>query len=201
MNFYNVYTSKGKSDPKVLDLLYNKDLWGKSVIKTHLEHTAHHWTEPCVDLWEETRGDHFWTQIMQRKALIMGSSFSRTMNDNAAADYYQQQISGIEQAIVKHWDDNQRRILENVDHGTQNTVEKKQSGLDVGTVLAALRGDLNDGFFGPEDDRVQSTMFQIMMAMNEVYDINKNADGLGVATGRYPEDVYDGNGFTGGNPW
>jgi glucoamylase len=35
----------------------------------------------------------------------------------------------------------------------------------------------------------------------ELYAINQREGVPGIAIGRYPEDVYSGNGFSGGNPW
>lgn len=47
-----------------------------------------------------------------------------------------------------------------------------------------------------------ATAVKIEAAFADLYNVNKNkASYLGTAIGRYPEDVYNGNGSSQGNPW
>jgi glucoamylase len=185
-------------------VLYDGRIPTNSVIKADLEFVGHHWSDLCFDLWEETSGLHFYTRMAQQRGLLTGARFARRMNDKGAGDFYAQQAGLLRIEIAKHWDEGRGYIL-----ATLNPQDPgfKPSQLDVAVVLGALHADsASDPFFGPSDDRVLATAQKLAQTFRAKYMINQvRADGDGNALqpgiGRYPEDSYDGNTRTGGNPW
>ena len=49
--------------------------------------------------------------------------------------------------------------------------------------------------------KVIGTVEALTATFTDLYPINKSQPSPGIAIGRYPEDVYDGDAFQGGNPW
>ena len=177
----------------------------KSLLKGDLEFVAHHWFNSSFDLWEEMRADHFYTQLVQRRALLEGAQIAAQMNDPKAADYYRQQASALEGKLNSYWDSGRGYI--GASQNRTGGLDKKDSNLDAAVVLGVLHARSNaDSFFTASDDRVMATVVKLREAFRGLYPINRNTrdsqnQEMGVAIGRYPEDVYDGNSFNGGNPW
>ncbi len=204
---------QGRGD-LVAQKLYNAAVPPTSVIKADLEYVSHHWQDSSFDLWEEVRGSHFYTQMVQRRALVEGAALADRLGDSGAASFYRAQAQALEAEISRHWDASKGMIVVTLDRVEGHS--EKTSGLDVAVVLGALHGavhdtaqhgDLPDSFFSVTDDKVLATAAKIDQVFHEIYGINartKDGDGLSVgnAIGRYPEDVYSGNGpLNVGNPW
>lgn len=194
----------GKHHPKRAEL-YVPALSVISPIKTDLEFTAHHWKDPGFDIWEEVKGMHFYTAMVQRRALIEGAALAEEMGDTGASTFYRQQIPEIENLITSFWDSKHGRVI-----CTMNNVgglDYKVSGLDTQVILAALHaGNHRDPFFAPEDERILTTAAQLIRGFMRIYPINRErvSKGVAPAIGRYPEDKYDGEGTSSsgqGNPW
>ena len=69
---------QGKTD-FVKKYLYNGEWPANTLIKRDLEYVASEWNNPCFDLWEEVKAKHFYTQMVQRRALYHFVSFSRRL--------------------------------------------------------------------------------------------------------------------------
>ncbi|PWY96881.1 hypothetical protein BCV70DRAFT_209036 [Testicularia cyperi] len=193
----------GLTDAFTTGTLYKSDLNGGSVIKTDLEWVAHHWQDSTFDLWEEVQGAHFFSLAVQRRALVDGAKFATSMNDAGAATYYNQQAAAIKSKLQTFWDSGNGYIQAYQGVGGR-------SGLDCSVMLGALKGwDTTDNAaavdateFGPASDKVLATHKKYVDSFRSLYAINNNAAAPNaVATGRYKEDVYDGNGSSQGNPW
>jgi glucoamylase len=166
-------------------------------IKVDLEYTAHHWTEASYDLWEEVKGSHFYTRIVQRRALLDGAKLADRLGDPGAADFYRQQARLISTALLGHMQ--QGLVMPTLDRVAGWS--HKVTNLDVAVVLGALHGfDANDDFFAPSSDWIVSSAAKLEDSFLQIYPLNRDQRPA-PAIGRYPEDVYDGTGFTGGNPW
>lgn len=194
--------------------LYDGRLPTDSVIKADLEYVSHHWEEPSYDLWEETHGQHFYTLMVQRRALLEGAILAGRLNDSEAAGWYRRQAKQIEKELEKHWDPIRGYLVAtlNQDAGFMNKV----SGLDVAVILASLHalpissgssGD--DKYFAPSNDKVLATAYRLKEAFRTLYPINQRShkrwgqSDAQPGIGRYPEDIYDGYsvGLNSGNPW
>ncbi|MGZ3695817.1 MAG: glycoside hydrolase family 15 protein [Bdellovibrionota bacterium] len=170
-----------------------------SLIKTDLEYVSHHWRDASFDLWEEELGDHFYTRMVQRKALLLGAQVAKFFADEGAASWYLQQAKAMEKEMDKFWDPKVGYIRATLMH--RGGLSTKKSGLDVAVLLGALHGGMNDGFYDLRDERVQKTISYLVQTFGGLYSINNRKGVPGVAIGRYPEDVYGGTDFEGGNPW
>jgi glucoamylase len=192
-----ILLSEGKANV-VSQKLYRAEIPAYTVIKSDLEYVAHHWDETCFDLWEEVHGYHFFTRMVQRRAMLDGADLADRLNDGGAATYYRQQAQLIEAKLLSQWDDSKQIFVATV--GRDGGLDYKSSGLDASVIVAILQGDRGDGFLPITDDRVLSTAAHLASTFQNLYPINQS--GPGIAIGRYPEDHYDGYSTSGlGNPW
>lgn len=184
----------------VLENLWIADANKHSVIKWDLEFIAHHWQEDSFDLWEETKGKHFFTRMVQRRALIDGAALGKRLGDNGAAEYYLQQAKLLEDKINEHWDGS---VIRATMPGGVGPL--KYRSLDSAVILGALYGETADGFMGPTSDKVMKTAQALEDSLKGVYQINDKDDQAqipGYLVGRYPNDTYTGYETGGlGNPW
>ncbi len=174
-----------------------------AVIKSDLEYIANRWNDQPsgFDLWEETRGTHFFTLKVSRLSLLRGAELADTMGDYGAARYYRQQVEAIGEVLLHFWDSRGyiRATLENVTDGYPNSPADQRTSLDCAVPLAIIHGtDVELG-----SDRVLATIRHFVKSFDGLYEINryKKTWTSGLAVGRYPEDVYDGDGKSKGNPW
>lgn len=180
--------------------LYNKSLDPQTmgVIKMDLEYTAHHWQDANFDLWEEVLGDHFFTAMAQKKAMMDGAELAHRLHDEEAAVYYEIQANLIDNRLKKHLD-HQNKVIQAtlVPHaGPQKTLE-----LDTSVILGILINPQSNGVFSPEHHFVKNTVKALHHQFNLMFPINKNHSGA-ILFGRYPGDTYDGYQTDGlGNPW
>ncbi|HEV2971402.1 MAG TPA: glycoside hydrolase family 15 protein [Pirellulales bacterium] len=186
--------------------LYDSTLPTNSVIKRDLEYVSHNWPNTCFDPWEEVRGHHFYTRMVERRALIEGAALARRLNDGGAADWYSAQASALEPALRGHWDQVNGIIRVTLDR--DGGLSYKASNLDAAVVLAVLHANRQgDDFFSPTDDMVSATAASLSSTFDNLFPINQakqDFDGapLGTAIGRYPEDCYSGQAGTNvGNAW
>ncbi len=198
VRFANGLLAEGR-EGEVRNQLYDRSK--RSLIKADLESVAHHWRETCFDLWEEVNGQHFFTLMVQRKALLDGASLARRLGDPEAADFYEQEARAMRPVLESHWS-GEKGYLEATKRFSGG-LDYKDSGLDTAVLLGALKGDAGDGWMGASDDRVLATAFHLKRSFSGLYPVNHK--GLfGTLIGRYPEDRYDGyqtDGNPPGNPW
>ncbi len=198
IHWAQILIDEGQTD-YIKDRLFNPKDPISGVIKKDLNYVSIHWQEPSFDLWEEVQGDHFYTRMVQRRALIEGAQLALALGDSKSARIYSRQAIEIEQSLGQFWDASRGYFV-----ATRNQVtglNYKNSNLDTAVILGLLHGSLNDGFLPFSDPKVQSTMENLVQAFVQTYRINQRSDIPGVAIGRYPEDRYGGSHFDGGNPW
>jgi len=196
--FVQILKERNRPD-YITSRLYNSQLPATTILKRDLEFISHHWRDPSVDLWEEVKGDHFYTRMVQLRALIEGAQLARSQGDAGAANWYDQQAREIQQTLDGFWDGARGYFV-----ATQNRVgglDYKNSELDVAVILGLLHGDSANNFISFQDSRVLSTIHRLIKVFAEQYPINQVAGAPGIAIGRYPEDRYAGPNFSGGNPW
>ena len=195
-----IMAARTRSKPEVLDLLYqaNPD---QSILKADLEFVLHHWRGCCFDLWEEVRGHHFYTMMVQRHALLLGAAIADAAQDPLAAVAYRGVAREIEGALTSHWDAGRGLIVPT--RGRDGGLDYKHQDLDSSVLLAVLHTRGPGQIFAASDGRVMHTALLIEGSFAQLYAINsKSAPGpLAPAIGRYPEDRYDGVGASEGNPW
>jgi glucoamylase len=200
------------TDPTVIAVFgnnpaaYSKSLYDPSgfgsIIKADLEYISHHWQDPSFDLWEELKGDHFYTRMVQMKSLFEGAKVAKDAGDPGAAAFYEQQAKRIEIELNSHWDA-ESGIVRATMNNKSEWMNYKKSGLDSAVILAVLHSDGAETAYTASNDRILSTANHLEESFRKEYDINKGSGGKAVAIGRYPEDRYCGrpNCTGGGNPW
>ncbi|KAK9450801.1 Six-hairpin glycosidase-like protein [Limtongia smithiae] len=173
-------------------------------IKPDLEYVAGGWAAPGFDLWEEVQGLHFFTAMVQYRALREGEALAADFGDTGAASWYHMQATGLSGLLRAFWNDERAHLVE--------TLGSWRSGLDAAVVLGAIHG--NGDVYALHSDAVLASLHALVENMRAQYPINakdsENADDdlpLAAAIGRYPEDVYDGGDATSveqvdrANPW
>ncbi|WP_437489813.1 glycoside hydrolase family 15 protein [Sorangium sp. So ce1014] len=190
----------------VQERLYDARLPTGSVIKADLEYTAHRWRATCYDLWEEVLGHHFFTRLLQRKALIEGAALATRLGDDEAARFYVDQSRHLDGELRRHWEPERQYLVSVRDQET----DPPRSGLDSSVILATLGGySIHDhelygeDLYPVEHEQVLATAVAQKRTFQSLYPINDPSRRIaGIAIGRYPEDRYDGYRTDSiGNPW
>jgi glucoamylase len=195
LHFANVLIEEGQ-ESYVRQYLYDNKTPTESVIKADLEYLASNWQNSCFDIWEETRGNHFYTMMVQRRALLEGALFADRMGDFSSAVIYRQNVLALSNTLEKFWDPQGQFLFE-----SQNQVSAHdKSGLDTAVILGVLHGYSSDNFYSPNNDKVLSTAMKLKAIFQTLYPINNDTN-FATAIGRYAEDTYNGDGDSQGNPW
>lgn len=205
MEFANDYLAAGGDMTTAQEKIYDSTTYPASApVMKDLLFVASNWSSPSFDLWEEEESDHFYTRMVQRRALVMGSSFAIKMGDNATSATLSSAATALTATLSQFWDPNRQLLL--YEYGP--VLNGKSSYKDVAVVLGIIHGYAGDGVYSYINDEVLVSAFQIATSFLSVYPIaNTTTDAsgltLGIPVGRYPEDVYNGTGtqVNGGNPW
>lgn len=167
-------------------------LW--PIIKLDLDYVMNNWNETTFDLWEEVDSSSFFTSAVQHRALRQGSALATAIGQSSVASGYNTQANNILCFLQSYWNPSPGFMTANTGGG--------RSGRDANTVLTSIHVfDVEAGCdgvtFQPCSDIALSNLKVYVDSFREIYGINTGirAD-QAVATGRYPEDVYQG-----GNPW
>ncbi len=165
-----------------------------SVIKRDLQYIANNWRLPSFDLWEEKAGDHFYTRLVQYRALVMGAKFAHQMGDHGGAGYYEATADAICASLHSFWNPEKGYML-----STQNRWWEKEedSYLDVSVILGVLHAGEETGLYSVFDEGIKATADALAAKFSKHYPINrttysKTNGKLAPAIGRYLEDKYDG---------
>jgi glucoamylase len=163
-------------------------------IQNDLAYVTAQWNQPSGDLWEEVKGDLFFTKMCQRKSLLWGAKFATLIGESSAAAAYTATAKSMEASIEAHWNPN----------STWGGIYMELAGqreMDSAIHLGVLYGNTGDGFISPSTEKAQSSVSNYIKSMTGSYSfaVNKLDDDAGVPgvlTGRYPQDHYQGS-----NPW
>lgn len=170
-----------------------------SIIKTDLNYLAAVWQNSSFDLWEEVNDkDHFFTKMVQRKALLAGADLFTHFQQNDVVLFYLKTANQIETSLENHWQPNLGYFSETI-----HQQYYKGGGLNSALILAALYGDIGrpGDRFALDDERMLSSVYFIRNAFAGLYKINLDFKRQPPLIGRYPNDIYDGGAFIYGNPW
>lgn len=190
----------------VVNHLYNSNALRRSgsVIKNDLEEIANMWSLPSFDIWEELDGRHLFTDAVTRRALQAGALLAKRLGDTHAAAYYGTQAERLALQLPNHF--NTTAGYWAASHSVQYTTPR--AGLDSASMLAVIHAgvrhtseDVTD--LAPNSPAVLSTLLAYVRSFAGLYSLNSDSSSWtdGWLVGRYAEDVYDGVGFRGGNPW
>lgn len=188
---------------------YEPSLPAHSIIKADLEYTSHYWNQDGFDLWEEVNGLHFFTAMVQLRALREGADFALAFGDIGASKWYASQAESLELFVSLFWDDKKGHLVE--------TLSSPRSGLDCALLLGSLHGYPSEYItdtpvYPPYSDEILISLLALVKDQKARFPINiAHSSGTedeeddileGVGIGRYPEDTYNGYDSSHlGNPW
>ncbi|AQZ13223.1 SGA1 (YIL099W) [Zygosaccharomyces parabailii] len=184
----------------------------ETLIRYDLEFVTQNWKVDSFDLWEEVKGHHFFTSLVQLAATKQGLHYMKThgRENDPLAQKLQQAANKLNDFLTLEGgflNPNKNYIVE-----TPSNLNSR-SGLDVAVLIASLlthAEDEGEGSsphtnlpFGVNDSGILNTLHSLVSTMAIIYPVNhqRHSPRMGVALGRYPEDVYDGIGTSEGNPW
>lgn len=177
-----------------------------SVIKNDLEEVSNGWQKPGFDLWEEVNGHHLFTDAVARRALQAGAGLAARLGDDDARDYYKAHATLLSEHLKMYCHSN------GVWTATDKYPSGERTGLDAAILLAAVHAGTHgtnataaaDAVeLAPSHPTVLASLRAYVRSFTDLYPVNAPALNWtdGWLVGRYAEDVYDGLGFSGGNPW
>lgn len=186
MKFANAYLAKGGSIDTVKQKIYDSTTYPTSApVKRDLLYIAANWTTSCIDLWEESQGDHFYTRMVQRNALVTGANFATAMGDSATSSTLTNAATALTATLSTFWNATEGLIrYENDGY----VINGKTSYKDTAVILGVIHGYAGDGTFSYTNDQVLSSAFEITTTFLSVYPIaatheDKNGYLIGIPVG------------------
>ncbi|KAK7690218.1 hypothetical protein QCA50_006870 [Cerrena zonata] len=167
-------------------------LW--PILKLDLDYVASNWNSTGFDLWEEVNSSSFFTTAVQHRALREGSALATAIGQTSVVSNYNAQAANVLCFLQSYWNPSAGYVTANTGGG--------RSGKDANTVLTSIHtfdpaAGCDALTFQPCSDKALSNLKVYVDAFRSIYSINSGiASNAAVATGRYPEDSYQG-----GNPW
>ncbi|TDL18606.1 glucoamylase [Rickenella mellea] len=164
------------------------------IIKLDLDYVAGNWNQSTFDLWEEVSSSSFFTTAVQHASLRAGSALATTLGQTSVVSNYNTQAANLLCFLQSYWNPGGGYITANTGGG--------RSGKDANTVLTSIHTfDASAGCdvttFQPCSDKALANLLVYVNSFRSVYSINSGlGTNVAAATGRYPEDSYQG-----GNPW
>lgn len=110
------------------------------VIFKDLNYITTVWSNTCFDLWEEVNALHFFTLMVQRRALLAGANYAAR---NGQSNNYNSVASSISSKIDTFYSSTNGYI--NYSQNYNSGINYKSSGLDVAVLLGAIHGGMGDG--------------------------------------------------------
>ncbi|KAJ7486213.1 glucoamylase [Mycena galericulata] len=168
------------------------NLW--PIIELDLNYVASDWNQTTFDLWEEVSSSSFFTTAVQHRSLREGATLATALGQTSVVSNYETQAANILCFLQSYWNPTGGYITANTGGG--------RSGKDANTALASIHtfdpaAGCDATTFQPCSDRALSSLKVYVDSFRSIYTINSGiAANAAVATGRYPEDSYQG-----GNPW
>ena len=203
MEFSNAYIDAGGAASDIVNAVYDSDANANAPVKKDLLFVASNYTSITFDLWEEEEADHFYTRMVQHRALVMGSAFATRLGDSATATDLSSAASVLEGMLGEFWDPVRGIIL--YEYGP--VVNNKASYVDSAVMLALIHGYAGDSIYSYTSDEVLSTVVRQATTFKDLYSLantiaDSNGGVLAPPIGRYPEDTYNGvESGSLGNPW
>ncbi|KAI8906456.1 glucan 1,4-alpha-glucosidase [Gorgonomyces haynaldii] len=172
-------------DHQNTDVIYRPEMPPNSIVKRDLEYIASNWQNDSFDLWEEVYGMHFYTLCVQIQAMKTGTKIASHKRDPKAAKFYELKAREMSDKLNDFLVDGFYRPILNHPRLT-----------DLSIILAVLHTKTTRMPFKIHSDKIIISIGHLIESM-QAYPINSDH----LLIGRYPGDVYDGVGQTGGNPW
>jgi glucoamylase len=149
--------------------------------------------EGSFDIWEEERGYHYYTQLVEAEALARGAEWLEKTGDAARARACRSGADELSPSLDAYW--SAARGYYRSRTGVVGGVPEK--ALDISVILGVLHAGRTNGAHSVIDPRAQATLTALEDLFDAEYAINhRRPTDRGSAMGRYANDAYYG-----GNPW
>ena len=169
----------------------------ESVIRRDIDATARHYNDKGFDLWEYSRGFHFYTRMVQEGALLKGQRYFK----NRAKPEWQHAADELRSQLDHHWHAEFGTIGDDDLSGGPSTdqsgepVDNSVAAFSTSAVLAVNHADFWGQGFDGLDGRVWSSLWKQEDYFRDNFPFNANRR-LGPGIGRGPDDDYfGGNAF------
>ncbi|KAI8849903.1 Six-hairpin glycosidase-like protein [Chytridium lagenaria] len=196
IRFAKAFLAKGGFPPLRVVELYNSTASGVIKADLGLWCVQGSLSVMAVNLWEEQRGLHLFTQMSGASRLQGRCRVCRFPRNTASAARYAAAAATRDAEVAKYWNPSLNTLM--------TTINARQ--LDAAIALTANHAYNLDGVYGPADDRVLNSLYQLSRGFASEYALNSRpfVDGAGLplslAIGRYYGDTYNGLGNSQGNP-
>ena len=161
------------------------------LLRIDLALTAAHWREPCLDIWEEELGHHYFTLRVSAAALGEGAEWLRAAGEASEASALRDAGRAAREALERFW-------LADAGHFASRIMPPGVTStkmLDVAVILSAIHSGGGESAHSVRDERMHATLDALERLFDRLYPINRERSReRGPAMGRYEGDVY----FSGG---
>ena len=159
------------------------------LVRFDLDFTQRHWREPSFDIWEEERGQHYYTLRVAAAALLAGADWIGQLGEVELAHEYRAEAQAIHRALDGFWLPDagyyRSRVL--------SSGEPSKKELDIAVILAAIHAHLPPAPVGIRcTTRACNRPWGVSNRCSiRPISINRGRSGeRGPAMGRYAGDVY-----------
>ncbi|KAH8828103.1 glucoamylase [Flagelloscypha sp. PMI_526] len=166
------------------------------VVKLDCDYVVKYWNQTGFDLWEEVSSSSYFTTAVQHRALRQCATLATSLGQSATT--YTTEAPKVLCFQQSYWNTG--------GYMTANTGGGR-SGKDANTVLTSIHtfdpaAGCDAVTFQPCSDKALANLKVYVDAFRSIYTINSGvASNRGVATGRYPEDSYQGKNACCLFPW
>jgi glucoamylase len=174
-------------------------------VEADISYLLKNWQNPNFDLWEEVKGHHFFTRYSQMTAFRYAAVHYQAQLNNQKAKALFLKANEVENSLQNFVDPRLHVVVPTLP-GSEGI--QKPEGLDISVILAlnyfgsSLQPSLSQTpKWSYSSPAVLYTAYKISDTFKKLYPINSIYPEMAPAIGRYPEDVYDGTGFSEGHPW
>jgi glucoamylase len=149
--------------------------------------------QSSFDIWEEERGYHYYTQLVEADALARGAGWLAEVGEGARANACRSAAEELAPRLDAYWSAADGYYRSRT--GVAGSVPER--ALDISVILGVLHAGRAKGAHSVLDPRAQATLTALEDLFDAEYAINhQRLPDRGPAMGRYARDVYYG-----GNPW
>lgn len=156
-----------------------------ALLRADLSFTRRHWRTASYDIWEEEKGQHYYTWRVSAAALEQGAAWLECKGEDLEGQACRREAQAILGELDGWW-------LAEAGHyrsrGLQGAARSTKE-LDIAVILAAIHSGEAAGAHSVHDPRMWATLDRLEQLFDSLYAINRGRRG-GPAMGRYKGDVY-----------
>jgi GH15 family glucan-1,4-alpha-glucosidase len=158
-----------------------------ALLRSDLAYTRKHWRDSCFDIWEEEKGQHYYTLCVSAAALEAGAAWLTEQGEQQQAQASGAEAAAIRRTLDAYWLADEGYYRSRVLDSAQRSAKE----LDIAVILAAVHGSGNGSAHSVHDPRMHATLGRLEALFDAAYPINhERPSSRAPAMGRYAGDVY-----------